>query len=198
MTTPDVPLASDRATGARARIIDTAYRLFWHHGIHRIGIDRIIAESDCAKATLYNQFGSKTELILAVLKEHQSRYAKSWLETEIDTRANNPVDRLLTVFDLLEDWLAQADFNGCLFLNVLVEGEDDNGVRQAAVDGLAEVRSIFRSLATDAGLVEPARFSAVWQMLMNGAIIEGKAGNSEAISEIRPVAIYLLENWHRV
>ena len=53
---------------ARQRILETAERLFYANGVRSVGIDRIIAESDVAKMTLYNHFASKDELILEVLR----------------------------------------------------------------------------------------------------------------------------------
>ena len=53
---------------ARERILRTATRLFYEHGIHRVGIDLVIAESGVAKMSLYRQFGSKEELQLATIR----------------------------------------------------------------------------------------------------------------------------------
>ena len=60
--------ARTKKTEARQRIVETAERLFYAEGIRAVGIDRIIAEAEVAKMTLYNHFSSKDDLILAVLK----------------------------------------------------------------------------------------------------------------------------------
>ena len=51
---------------ARQRVLTTADRLFYEEGFRAVGIDRIIAEAEVAKATLYVHFPSKDDLILAV------------------------------------------------------------------------------------------------------------------------------------
>ncbi len=51
---------------ARERIVQTADRLFYEEGVRAVGIDRIIAEANVAKMTLYAHFPSKDDLILAV------------------------------------------------------------------------------------------------------------------------------------
>ncbi len=51
----------------RERILDTAYELFSRHGTRAVGVDRIIAEAGTAKMTLYRNFASKEELIVAFL-----------------------------------------------------------------------------------------------------------------------------------
>ena len=50
-------------------MLDTATRLFYAEGIRAAGIDRIIAEAGVAKATFYNHFPSKDDLVLAYIEE---------------------------------------------------------------------------------------------------------------------------------
>ena len=40
----------------RERLISAAYDLFSKEGISQVGIDTILAKSDCAKASLYSNF----------------------------------------------------------------------------------------------------------------------------------------------
>src|ERR1700675_111332 len=51
--------ATPSSTGARERIVGTAYDLFCLHGIQAVGVDRIVAEAGVAKTTLYHHFRSK-------------------------------------------------------------------------------------------------------------------------------------------
>ena len=55
------------SSAARARILDTATRLFYARGLRAIGVDTIIAESGVAKATFYKHFPAKDDLIAAYL-----------------------------------------------------------------------------------------------------------------------------------
>lgn len=50
---------------ARDRILQVAGRLFYAEGYRAIGIDRVIAEAEVAKATFYKHFPSKDDLITA-------------------------------------------------------------------------------------------------------------------------------------
>src|SRR4051812_16527312 len=52
----------------KARILETADRLFYLRGIRAVGVDTIAAEIGISKRTLYNHFPSKDELIAAYLK----------------------------------------------------------------------------------------------------------------------------------
>jgi AcrR family transcriptional regulator len=58
-------LAPEKPVSARDRILNTAGPLFYREGYRAIGIDRVIAEADVAKATFYKHFPSKDDLIVA-------------------------------------------------------------------------------------------------------------------------------------
>ena len=71
---------------ARQRIVETAERLFYAEGVRAVGIDRIIAESEVAKMTLYNHFSSKDDLILAVLKYREEKFDgtfEKWMQRHV-------------------------------------------------------------------------------------------------------------------
>jgi len=53
----------------RDHLLACARRLFETEGFHTTGIDRVLSEAGVAKMTLYNNFGSKDGLIVAVLEE---------------------------------------------------------------------------------------------------------------------------------
>src|SRR5262245_38929851 len=57
---------------ARKRILAAANELFYEEGIHSVGIDRVIERAGVAKASLYNTFGSKDELVRAYLEGRQA------------------------------------------------------------------------------------------------------------------------------
>ena len=71
---------------ARERILDTAYELFSRHGTRAVGVDRIIAECGIAKMTLYRNFPSKDDLILAFLERRDELWTRAWLQAEAQRR----------------------------------------------------------------------------------------------------------------
>src|SRR6202012_3849239 len=62
---------ADKARTARPadRLLAAATDLFGKYGIRAVGIDRILREADCAKASLYSAYGSKDGLVIAYLTE---------------------------------------------------------------------------------------------------------------------------------
>lgn len=183
-----------RANPAHARVLDTAYDLFCRHGVRAIGIDRIIAEAGVAKMTLYSHFRSKDALVLAALDLREKRWTENWLEHEIERRADAPEGRLLAIFDAFDDWFRMPEFEGCFFLNCLVEARGtDNPVRRASLAKLAGVRAVVRRLVVEAGLDEPDAVADDVLMLMYGAIDLAMAGDHEAARRARPIAVRLIE-----
>ncbi len=62
---------------ARDRILSVAGRLFYRDGFRAIGIDRVIAEAEVAKATFYKHFPSKDDLIVAWIEGSEAQGLKS-------------------------------------------------------------------------------------------------------------------------
>ena len=60
---------------ARERLLAAANELFYNEGVHTVGIDRVIEQAGVAKASLYNTFGSKDELVRAYLESRHTRIA---------------------------------------------------------------------------------------------------------------------------
>jgi AcrR family transcriptional regulator len=166
---------------ARERILETAYDLFSRHGTHAVGVDAIVAGSGVAKMSLYRNFGSKDELILEFLRMRERLWGRDWLIAEVNARTDDPAERLLTIFEVLGEWYARNDFEGCSFTKVLFAIDDpDHPVRRAAVQHIDNVRAWLFELASDAGADDPDELSRQWYVLMTGSLVSASAGDEEA------------------
>ena len=183
--------------GARERILNAAYELFSQRGIGAVGIDTIVARSGVAKMTLYRHFHSKEELVLAFLRRREALWTHQWLETEMLARAETPAERLMAIFEVFDHWFQQADYEGCAFINVLLESVPHSTVRAAAADHLAHIRGLIGEQARAAGLAEVERFCHTWHFLMKGCIVSANEGNREAAQQARAAAAIILPNWPR-
>jgi len=183
-----------RTVGARDRIVDTAYDLFSRHGIRAVGVDRIVAESGVAKMSLYRHFDSKDDLVLAFLQERERRWTNEWLRAEVEQRGATGAQRMLAIFDVFGEWFRVEDFEGCSFINVLLEFDDRaNRMRQASVEHLGNIRSFLQELATEAGAVDPAALAHQWHILMKGSIVAAGEGDRVAARRAREIGQLLLE-----
>ena len=181
----------------RERLIGAAYDLFSINGVNQIGIDTILSKSGCAKASLYGNFDSKVDLAIAFLDRREAVWTRGWLETEIKRRATKPEGRLLAIFDVFDGWFRKKSFEGCSFINVLLESNASSPLRQAASIHLAKIRAIIHDLAKDAALHEPEKFAQAWHMLMKGSIVAACEGNRNAAKEAKHAARLILEGWDR-
>ena len=178
---------------ARERIQRTAYELFSRHGIRAVGVDTIAARAGVAKMTLYKHYPSKDELALAFLRDRGEIWTRGWLQREVERRGGAPRDRLLTIFELFDEWFRRPDFEACAFARVLLE-HDRRGhpIRRAVVRQLESIREFITGLADDTGVEDPDGFARQWQMLMLGSIVAAYAGDKNAARRARAVAVRLL------
>jgi AcrR family transcriptional regulator len=184
---------SNAGSPARERILEAAYELFSTRGIRAVGIDTIIERSGVARMTLYRHFASKDELVLAFLERREERWTKNWLEREVEARALDPSGRLLAIFDVFDEWFHRVDFEGCSFINVLLEITDSaHALHHASRDYLARIRVYVEGLATEAGVADPEGFARQWHILMKGSIVAAGEGDREAARRAQEVGALLL------
>jgi len=182
------------ARSGRDRILDAAYPLFSRSGIRATGVDKIVDAAGVAKMTLYRNFPSKDELALAFLSMREERWTRAWLWEEVRSRADEPGDRLLAIFDVFGEWFEREDFEGCTFINVLLEQDDlEDAVRVATVKHLANIRELIQELARDAGIDDPDAFSRQWHILMKGSIVAAGEGDRLAARRAHELGALLLE-----
>jgi len=186
------PKPRDGVSQARERILMAAYELFSRQGVRAVGIDTIIARADVAKMTFYHHFPSKDELVLAFLERREQLWTHQWLEAEVTRRATSPRDRLLAIFDVFDEWFQYDDFEGCSFINVLLEIFQPGPVRRATTSHLANIRVFLRGLAVAAGVSDSDDFARKWHVLMKGSIVAAGEGDRLAARRARDIGQLLL------
>jgi AcrR family transcriptional regulator len=181
------------AVSPRERLIETATQLFYRHGYHATGIDRILAESGVAKKTLYTHFRSKDELILAALRRRDERFRNSAMR-ELAARTDDPAERLVLLFDILDAWFTEPDFSGCMFINAAAEyAAADEPIHAAAAEHKRLFAAYLRSQATAAGARDPDELTDQLVLLMEGAITTAHvSGPGRVAARAREVAELLV------
>src|SRR5579863_9620804 len=100
---------------ARERLLAAANELFYAEGVHTVGIDRVIERAGVAKASLYNTFGSKDELVKVYLEGRHAVVATRI--TRYIERYHDPRERLLGVFEAQSELFAEPGYRGCAFVS---------------------------------------------------------------------------------
>ncbi len=184
-----------RPATARERIDETAYELFSRRGVRAVGVDEVVARSGVAKMTLYRHYPSKNHLVLAFLRRREELWTRGWLQADVERRGGPPGERLLAIFEVFDKWFRRSDFEGCSFINILLEIDDPtHPVRLATVAHLATIRAFLRQLATEAGVADPDGLARQWHILMKGSIVAAGEGDTEAALRARELGRLLLQH----
>lgn len=189
----DPTLHGAETESGRERVVRAAYDLFSRQGTRAVGVDAVIGEAGVAKMTLYRNFASKDDLILAFLQRREELWTRGWVQAESRCRGDTPVQRLLAIFELFGEWFKRSDFEGCSFITTLLEVTNRSSpVRQACIEHLANIRSYVAELAAEAGVPDPDAFARQWHILMKGSIIAAAEGDTLAAGRARELGVLLL------
>jgi AcrR family transcriptional regulator len=163
--------AADRSA-ARERLLAAADELFYEEGVRTVGIDRIIEHAGVAKATLYNTFGSKEELVRAYLSgRHARRQARVAAAL---ARYDTPREKLLGIFLAQADLFAEPGFRGCAFVNASAEARPGSAIEEVSAETRRWLRSVLRDLAAEAGAPDPDVLAAQLHLLYDGANVRAQ------------------------
>jgi AcrR family transcriptional regulator len=152
---------------ARERLLAAANELFYEEGVHTVGIDRVIEKAGVAKASLYNTFGSKDELVRAYLEtRHTAVTSRIMAAVE---RYDTPRERLLAVFEGQGELFAQPGYRGCAFARASAESHPGDPAEQAAETYRRWVRALLTELAARAGVPQPEVLARQLHLLYDGS-----------------------------
>jgi AcrR family transcriptional regulator len=153
----------------RERLLLAADRLFYEEGVS-VGVDRILAESNVARASLYSTYGSKDELLRAYL-QHRSQTGQATMLETLRTRWDTPREQIIGIFEMLTEWFEAPDYHGCPFINASAEAAPSLAIQDVRDHHRAWVRSLFADLARQAGASDPDGISAQLVLLYDGSMV---------------------------
>jgi AcrR family transcriptional regulator len=177
-------------TPTRQRLIEAATRRFYRDGFRSVGIDQVLADVGISKTAFYKHFESKEDLMLAVL-EAQNSWLQSTFRTLIRERGGlTPLDRLLSVLDVLERLIESDEFQGCIFVKVAMEFPlPHEPAHVAASQNKQSIEDIVFDLAQQAGANDSRALAQELCLIMEGAYITRQVtGNKDTIHIARRVA----------
>ncbi|OYO11532.1 TetR family transcriptional regulator [Enemella evansiae] len=181
-------LTAERIAADRQLLLDAAESLIYAEGFRAVGMDRVREASGLSLKRIYALHPTKDELVVAMLRRRDQRW-RGALTARVET-ADDPVGRVLAVFDWLADWFAEPGFRGCLWINLHGELADTSPAVRAEV--LAHKQAFREQLTSWAGEVDPATLDAI-QLLVEGAIVTaGIDGDLSRVRSARAAAARLL------
>ena len=183
--TPDANAKPDVLT-VRQRILKTATQLFHQQGYHSTGINQLIDEANVAKASLYQHFRTKDDILRAYLTQE----SQAWFElvNAILAQPLSAKEKVLNLFDLIRDFSLSVTFRGCHFQNAAIElGQADTETRQFIKAHKTRMAQVFTDI-----LSNPEQAETV-SLLFEGALISSQMYHStDPIEQAKRVAERLL------
>jgi AcrR family transcriptional regulator len=173
---------------ARGRLLSAATHLFCKNGINATGIDAIIDEAGTAKTTLYKLFGSKTNLVNAVL-ESEGRQWREWFIDAIESGGGDAETKLARIFPALKSWFGEERFYGCPFINAVGEHDKDaKQFRAIAMKHKKVVLAHIEKLAGEMGATEPEVLAHQLGLLIDGAIVAAMVSRDPHVADTAGLA----------
>ncbi|MBW8090886.1 MULTISPECIES: TetR/AcrR family transcriptional regulator [Streptomyces] len=167
---------------ARSRLLTTATRIFYAEGIHSVGVDRIIAEAQVTRATLYRHFTGKEELVLAYL-DQADREIRAQAEA---ARASerSATDQIRAVSRFIAAGIQSPGFRGCAFLNAAAEYPDPaHPIHQAVLAHRQWFLETVTELLAQIGDAPADAAGRHLVMLRDGAMAAGCLSDPELVCE---------------
>ena len=181
-------LATGDDESARGRLLGAATHLFCKNGINATGIDAIIHEAGTAKTTLYKLFGSKTNLVHAVL-ESEGKQWREWFIGAMESGGGDAQAKLTRIFPALKSWFGEERFYGCPFINAVAEHDkDQKQFRAIAMRHKKVVLAHIEKLAAEMGAAEPELLAHQLALLIDGAIVAAMVSRNPGVADAAGLA----------
>lgn len=183
------------ARSARQKLLDAASRLFYARGVAATGIDAVTAEAGVAKMSLYNNFSSKDDLILAYI---EARHAE-WLALYHLrlAKAQTLTERVLAVFDAYLDHAQgsyEYGFRGCGLLNAAAELPAGSAGREAVRRHKEHIETILHEHLENSNRPGAADLAEHFSFLLEGAMSRaGLEGRPDKIATARAIAKRMMD-----
>jgi AcrR family transcriptional regulator len=176
---------------ARTQVLEAADRLFYTRGIQAVGMDAVRTAAGISLKKLYSVYPSKDALLVDVLHYR----TRQWDEGLAASTANaaTPRDKLLAIYDFLDDWFTEDDFRGCAFINSFGElGAVSPEIAEVARAQKTTFQRYVAALVDEAGA--PAALAPQLSILAEGAQTTAAiSGTPDAAAHARAAAATLID-----
>jgi len=138
---------SQRREQTRERLLAAAARVYARAGFNGATLDDVAAEAGFTKGAVYGHFGSKENLLVALVDEHLADQIAE--QIGLIDRQGPTWARPIAGADL---WMAQLREDPDpfrLFVELWVHAQRDPRLRESLANGLGALRAMFLGFATD-------------------------------------------------
>ena len=151
------------------RVFEVASDLFYRESIRAVGVDTIVKQAGVAKISLYRNFDSKDDLIVAYLENRNADYWRN-VDRISATKGSDPRAQLRALIDYVGGRTTTPGYRGCPFINYASEFPDASHPGHRVVDeNKREMRRRLVNLTKTIGALRPAQLADALFLLIEGA-----------------------------
>lgn len=182
------------ASATAQRIVESAARLFYHHGIRATGVERIAAEANTTKMGVYRNYASKDELVAEWLRSIDAKFWRAW-DAMASRWPADPRRQMLAAFALIEKHVADPNARGSAITNAAMEiTARDHPARRVIEAHKSKLREKLAELCVRAGARRPGLLADQLFLLMEGAQVTTLTlGVRGPVRNVVPAARALIE-----
>lgn len=156
------------AATAQQLLLRAAGELFYQEGVRAVGVDAVVERAGVNKMSLYRQFSSKDELVVAYLEQANDCFF-GYFDKSIEQHPGDPVRQIAQYFEDLTERASREGYRGCPFVNVAAEFPDPaHCARQIVARNKAQLIERLTELTTAAGADDPAALADALALLIEG------------------------------
>ncbi|GAA3736655.1 AcrR family transcriptional regulator [Spinactinospora alkalitolerans] len=163
-------------------MISAADELFYAHGIHAVGIDRVIARAGVAKATLYAHFPSKDHLVAAYLTERIGMM-QGRIRQAADGAPPRDGEMILATIDEAGKWCGEENCRGCNFVNAAAEYPEPGIVMDVLDEYRRRLHDFYAELADRCGYDRAERLAAICVSHFDGIMVSAHMDRDPCVGE---------------
>jgi AcrR family transcriptional regulator len=154
---------------ARDRVFAVASDLFYREGVRAVGVEAIVQQAGVAKISLYRNFSSKDDLVVAYLEDRNATFWRQWDERFAEHKSD-PHAQLRAIMTYLAHRTTQPGYRGCPFINYCAEfPETSHPGHRVAEANKREMRRRFAEIAEALGAPQPQQLADGLLLLVEGA-----------------------------
>jgi TetR/AcrR family transcriptional regulator, transcriptional repressor for nem operon len=179
-----MPYSPDHKLKTRARIVDSARRLFNRHGFEQVTIDQIMASAGLTRGAFYHHFDSKDELYAASVASFTTcnpfalKTAKAAADVVSDPRQ---LARMLIELYLSDEVLDDIDLHCPLYALPNDVARAGLEPRQAYTDLIRSMSNVYRAALRDAP--DADRRAETMVTLCVGGMVLARTTNDPALRQ---------------
>ena len=153
---------------AQAHLLRAAAELFYQEGVRAVGVDAVVERAGVNKMSLYRQFASKDDLVVAYL-EQSDRECLDRVDESFAKHPDEPAKQLKQYFVDLVQRACEPDYRGCPFVNVAAEFPDaSHPARLSVTRNKSKLMEKLLARTTAAGADNPVELANALALLLEG------------------------------